>query len=202
MIEDSAAANVKKSVLVSALESIIDHGNIVGLADDDHTQYYLADGTREISGDLNHDGSNIGFFAVTPVARPGATDDIKNALVSLGLLQGASATPLDLDGGALTVGAAEIDGDLNHDGANVGFYAKAPVAQPAASANLTDSSGGAANDTVQALTDPGDAPVDADALRDDLVANLIPELRNNYADLTAKVNDLLTALRNLGLIAT
>jgi len=142
LIEDSAAANIKKSMTVSALEAIVDHGNIAGLTDDDHAQYYLADGTRAISGDLNHDGSNIGFFA------------------------------------------------------------KAPVAQPAASANLTDSSGGTANDTVQALTDPADTPATADALRDDLVANLIPELRNNYADLTAKINDVLTALRNLGLIAT
>ena len=67
---------------------------------------------------------------------------------------------------------------------------------------LTDSSGGAANDTVQALTDPADTPVTADALRDDLVANLIPELRNNFADLAAKVNKALTTLRDIGLMAT
>ncbi len=59
---------------------------------------------------------------------------------------------------------------------------------------LTDNSGGAGNDTVQALTDPADAPATADTLRDDLVANLIPELRNNYADLAAKVNELRTVL--------
>jgi hypothetical protein len=74
--------------------------------------------------------------------------------------------------------------------------------QEAAIASLTDSTGGTANNTVQALTDPVDSPLTADALRDDLVANLIPELRNNYADLTAKINTILTALRNHGLIAT
>ena len=39
VIEDSAAANAKKSVLFSALESTLDHGSLAGLADDDHTQY-------------------------------------------------------------------------------------------------------------------------------------------------------------------
>lgn len=65
---------------------------------------------------------------------------------------------------------------------------------------LTDSSGGTANDTVQALTNPADAPATADALRDDLVANLIPELRNNFADLAGKINALRTALRNGGVL--
>lgn len=66
---------------------------------------------------------------------------------------------------------------------------------------LTDSSGGTANNTIQALTNPADAPATADALRDDLVANLIPELRNNFADLAAKVNEIRTALVNHGLLS-
>lgn len=64
------------------------------------------------------------------------------------------------------------------------------------SATLTDSSGGTADTTVQALPDPADAPADADALREDLVANLIPALRNNIADLTAQVNALRADLEN------
>lgn len=63
-------------------------------------------------------------------------------------------------------------------------------------AALTDNSGGTANDTVQALTDPADTPLTADDLRDDLVANLIPELRNNYADLAAKVNALIADMND------
>lgn len=59
---------------------------------------------------------------------------------------------------------------------------------------LTDSSGGTANTTVQALTDPADTPASADALRDDLVANLIPQLRNNYADLADQHNKLVADL--------
>jgi hypothetical protein len=62
-------------------------------------------------------------------------------------------------------------------------------------AALVDNTGGTANDTLQALPDPADAPATADALRDDLVANLIPALRNDLADLAAKVNALRSALQ-------
>ncbi len=65
---------------------------------------------------------------------------------------------------------------------------------------LSDSSGGTANDAIQSLTNPADTPATADALRDDLVANLIPELRNNFADLAAKINELRTAAIDHGLI--
>ncbi len=58
----------------------------------------------ELDGDLNHDGTNAGFFGVAPVARPGATDEIKAALALLGLLTDAGVSPLDLDGGLLTAG--------------------------------------------------------------------------------------------------
>ncbi len=64
-------------------------------------------------------------------------------------------------------------------------------------AALTDSSAGTANTTVQALADPTDSPATADALRDDLVANLLPALRNNFADLTARCNELRTELVNI-----
>ncbi|KKL59792.1 hypothetical protein LCGC14_2211780 [marine sediment metagenome] len=58
----------------------------------------------ELDGDLNHDGTNVGFYGVAPATRPGTTDDIKDGLTTLGLLAGTSATPLNLDGGLLTAG--------------------------------------------------------------------------------------------------
>lgn len=61
---------------------------------------------------------------------------------------------------------------------------------------LADNSAGTANNTVQALPDPADAPASADALRDDLVANLIPALRNNTADLAAKINTLIADMND------
>jgi len=58
---------------------------------------------------------------------------------------------------------------------------------------------GTANTTLEAMPNPTDTPADADALRDDIVANLLPPLRNNIADLATAVNTLRTALINAGL---
>ncbi len=60
---------------------------------------------------------------------------------------------------------------------------------------------GTANTTLQALPDPTNTPADADALRDDLVATLLPPLRNNFADVAAQINAIRTALVNAGLMA-
>lgn len=74
------------------------------------------------------------------------------------------------------------------------------VTRQPAIASLTDSTGGTADNTVAAIPDPADTPLSADALRDDLVANTLPAIRNALADLAAKVNAELTALRNAGVI--
>lgn len=68
-------------------------------------------------------------------------------------------------------------------------------------ADLTDNSAGTANDVIEALPNPTDSPATADALRDDLVAVFIPALRNNIADLTAKVNAILPTGAQPGVIA-
>lgn len=73
--------------------------------------------------------------------------------------------------------------------------------QAATVAALTDNSAGTANNTIQAMPDPTDTPATADALRDDLVAVLLPALRNNVADLAAKINEIRTVLRAAGLMA-
>jgi hypothetical protein len=52
------------------------------------------------------------------------------------------------------------------------------------------------------ITDPADTPADADALRDDLVANTIPSIESALDALGAKVNAILVALENPGLLAT
>lgn len=57
-----------------------------------------------------------------------------------------------------------------------------------ATADLVDNTAGAANSTLEAIPDPTDAPATADALRDDLVAVHWPAIRNNFADLAAKIN--------------
>lgn len=66
--------------------------------------------------------------------------------------------------------------------------------------HLTDSTGGTANNTVAALPVLTDSPATADALRDDIVTNMVPVLASNFADLTAKVNAILTTLESAGLL--
>lgn len=60
---------------------------------------------------------------------------------------------------------------------------------------------GTANSALEALPNPTDTPSTADALRDDLVAVLIPALRNNFADVAAQIAAIRTALINAGLMA-
>lgn len=88
----------------------------------------------------------------------------------------------------------------------IGLYGVTPVARAAAlvqtystadrthaartAAALTDNTAGVVSTTLAALPNPADAPATADALRDDLVANLIPVIRNALASLSDQVNKL------------
>lgn len=59
--------------LIAALNILLgsqDHGNLAGLADDDHTQYLRTDGSRALTGDQSA-GSN----KITNLATPTATTD-------------------------------------------------------------------------------------------------------------------------------
>jgi len=56
---------------------------------------------------------------------------------------------------------------------------------------VQDSSGGTASDTLAEVVDPADAPATADALREDLVDNVLPALRNALATLAARLNSIL-----------
>lgn len=53
---------------------------------------------------LGNATGTIGFFGVAAAARPSSTADIKDGLALMGLLTNGGATPLNLDGGALTAG--------------------------------------------------------------------------------------------------
>jgi hypothetical protein len=132
--------------------------------------------------------------------------------VQIGSATQLNSAKFGVSGKFTCTGEAEIDGDFNHDGTNFGIHGVTPTARPAAytqtyatatrthanltSSTLTDSTGGTANTTVQALPDPTDTPVTADNLRDDLVAVLIPALRNNFADVVAQINALRVDLEN------
>jgi hypothetical protein len=54
---------VKKTLAETGaiLETDIDHGSIQGLSDDDHTQYFLANGSRSITGNIDWSGGNVTY---------------------------------------------------------------------------------------------------------------------------------------------
>lgn len=67
---------------------------------------------------------------------------------------------------------------------------------------LTDNSGGAAADgTIGVVTMPVDTPATADALRDDLVANALPEITAAIKELSTKQNAVIAALQTAGILA-
>jgi hypothetical protein len=67
-------------------------------------------------------------------------------------------------------------------------YTGKPASQTAI-VSLTDSSGGTANDTLQAVGATNGGDVSA-------------AINNNFADVSAKINGILTALRNAGILAS
>lgn len=104
----------------------------------------------------------IAFLGATPVARQASTTDLKDLLVTMGLLVDSGATPLNLDGGALTsstlaVTDITVSNDLTiSDAGNVilaattgtqigtattqkvAFLGATPVARQASTADLKD----------------------------------------------------------------
>lgn len=68
---------------------------------------------------------------------------------------------------------------------------------------VTTALAGAASDgTVNAIPDPADAPGTADALRDDLVANTIPKVRDALQEVADKQTAIIAALKAAGLMST
>ncbi len=61
-VEDADAYYVYSSSAWVRMGAVIDHGLLDGLADDDHTQYLLADGSRELSGTLQSTAVSAGTF--------------------------------------------------------------------------------------------------------------------------------------------
>lgn len=80
------------------IHSHIHHGGIQGLADDDHTQYLKADGTREMSGDLD-----MGTHAITDVGNVDGVD------VGSHVHTGAGANGPKLDHGTALNGLGDDD---------------------------------------------------------------------------------------------
>lgn len=171
-----AATNVVRLAIVTAA------GGVITALQDMRTPWRSAGGSAGTSpyiqktGDTISDGAvfvlagttgtqigsasseKLGFWGAAPVDRPGSTEEIKAALASIGLLTDGGATPLNLDGGALTAGAFAFSADgVLDDGVDIqvgtsagtmigtgptqrlGFFGAAPIGQPAGTSELVAS---------------------------------------------------------------
>lgn len=103
----------------------------------------------------------LGFFNATPVVQPTSTTDLRTALINLGLYASGGASPLDLNGGALTTTGNSALGQITIADAKdvilntttgtkigtavtqkLGFFNATPVVQPAAAAQAAAPAGG------------------------------------------------------------
>lgn len=96
----------------------IDHGNLTGLADDDHTQYILVDGTRAFTGDQSMGGNqltSVGDPVTTTI--DSASDDAvpMSFLASTASGEGASLSGIEDSGGYFT--SNNVEGALQELGA-------------------------------------------------------------------------------------
>ncbi len=72
-VKTDANGYVNPLINVSALNSLLDHGALTGLGDDDHTIYIKANGTRAFTG-----AQSMGGFKLTNLADPTAGTDAVN----------------------------------------------------------------------------------------------------------------------------
>lgn len=168
----------------------------------------LTGGLRAPTGVLDGNGNEVVTFGSVA----SAVNEVKATNAATGNAPVLEATGGDTNIDLTIKGKGTGAVNLGLSAGKHGFYGVAGVVRPTAytqtystatrthsnptAATLTDNSAGTANTTVQAMPDPADTPASADALRDDLVANLLPALRNNIADLTAQINALITDQAN------
>lgn len=97
-----------------AFGSAIDHGNLSGLNDDDHTQYLLVDGTRAMSGSLD-----MGSNAINNITNAD-TESVSNQDYneSVGTQTGVSGT-VNIDLSTANMFEIEADGDITISFSNV-----------------------------------------------------------------------------------
>jgi len=150
------------------------------------------DGGRDSQIDFRGEqsGGEITTLARILAQHDGASDDEKGELIFYtndGSDDDSPTERMRID----SAGVVTIEGDLDHDGTNLGFYGVTPVAQAAHFTGMSSYN----------VTDPADAPADADALRDDLVTNTIPAIEAHLQTIMNTMNSIITVLENVGLMA-
>jgi len=116
----------------------------------------------------------------------------------------ATFTGITLDAGNISTDTTTGMQIATSTSQKIAFYGATPIPQPTTytqtysaststhaartASALTDSIGGSVGTTLAAIPDPADSPATADALRDDLVANVLPKIRDALSSLADQVN--------------
>lgn len=112
-LTDTATVNLTyndgaNTITADVIAAGVDHGSLSGLADDDHTQYFLVDGSRNLTGDI------------TRTATSGTTFAIKRATGSSGVaaftLDDAANGTYTFNNGVLTSTGAITRMRISHSG--------------------------------------------------------------------------------------
>lgn len=143
----------------------------------------------------------LGFFNATPIIQNTSTTDLRTGLINLGFFATGGASPLDLNGGALTVGSETIA-----DGGNIvvgtttgtkigtattqklGFYNATPVVQQTQGAITNNVTAGGSTGTIANFTDLT------------VYANDSAAIRNDIYQLALGLQGCIAALRTYGLL--
>ena len=126
--------------------------------------------------------STIGFFGATAVVKPTSTTDLRTALINLGLYTTGGASPLNLNGGALSTGQITIADASNvvvgsatgtkfgtATSQKMGWYNATPVIQQTQTGAITNNvTSGGTTGTIANYTDLTTYANDSNAIRNDI----------------------------------
>ena len=111
-------ATTISGVTLSAPAGVTDHGLLLGLGDDDHSQYLLADGTRTLAGNLavasgiTIDGIDLSAHAADPAAHhalaTAGNSGISVAGQAISLAAAAAGAGLAYAAGVLSINVAGL----------------------------------------------------------------------------------------------
>jgi hypothetical protein len=155
------------------------------------------------AGDLDYwdtdgcyDGYDQWVFVERKIAPPNASLGNPSKLYNLRFLPGNSAG----DGISVALWGVQVFSVPSYHGTSGLEIAARPMI--ADTRTLLDLTAGTSSRDVASIPDPTDTPATADALRDDLVTNILPVIRNNFATLTKEYKNLKSILRQASIVRT
>lgn len=154
-----------------------------------------------VTATLGNATGTIGFFGATAVAKPASTDDLRTALINLGLYTTGGASPLNLNGGALSSGTHTLADAANivvgtstgtkfgtATSQKMGWYNATPVIQQTQGAIVNSVTAGGSTGTIANYTDLT------------VYANDAAAIRNDIYQLALGLQGCIAALRTYGLL--